>query len=156
MMPLISSCFIKIDCKNYSFSLQAAPFSRDSDLDGTATTSNTLANPSLSSSKSFGGGSRNKIGAGSHPSSSSAGISTCQKKRSWYSALYPTYKQRSEDFKKIFTTVPPDERLVVGREWRRNYLFFYCKKYRSILWFFYPFNSIDLVTNRKEYSWASF
>ncbi|XP_012272222.1 GRAM domain-containing protein 1B isoform X2 [Orussus abietinus] len=36
-----------------------------------------------------------------------------KKKPSWYSVLYPTYKSRSEDFKKIFKDVPDDERLVV-------------------------------------------
>lgn len=36
------------------------------------------------------------------------------KKKSWYNALYPTYKSRSEDFKRIFKGVPDDERLIVG------------------------------------------
>ncbi|XP_035734685.1 protein Aster-B-like isoform X2 [Vespa mandarinia] len=35
------------------------------------------------------------------------------KKKSWYHVLYPTYKSRSEDFKRIFKDVPDDERLVV-------------------------------------------
>ncbi|XP_066591813.1 protein Aster-B-like [Prorops nasuta] len=35
------------------------------------------------------------------------------KKKSWYNVLYPTYKSRSEDFKRIFKDVPDDERLVV-------------------------------------------
>ncbi|XP_077287554.1 protein Aster-B-like isoform X2 [Arctopsyche grandis] len=35
------------------------------------------------------------------------------KKKSWYNALYPTYKSRSEDFKRIFKDVPDDERLIV-------------------------------------------
>lgn len=38
-----------------------------------------------------------------------------KKKSAWYSVLYPTYKSRSEDYKKIFKDVPDDERLVVGR-----------------------------------------
>ena len=29
--------------------------------------------------------------------------------------LSPTYKSRSEDFKKQFKDVPPDERLIVGK-----------------------------------------
>lgn len=37
-----------------------------------------------------------------------------KKKSSWYNVLYPTYKSRSEDFKRIFKDVPQDERLVVG------------------------------------------
>lgn len=36
-----------------------------------------------------------------------------KKKPSWYNALYPTYKSRSENFKRIFKDVPADERLVV-------------------------------------------
>ncbi|KAL5281948.1 GRAMD1B family protein [Megaselia abdita] len=35
------------------------------------------------------------------------------KKKSWYSAIYPCYKSRSDDFKKLFKEVPSDERLVV-------------------------------------------
>ena len=36
------------------------------------------------------------------------------KKTSWYNALYPSYKSRTEDFKKIFNNLPPGERLIVG------------------------------------------
>uniref|UniRef100_A0A1B6LGC8 VASt domain-containing protein n=1 Tax=Graphocephala atropunctata TaxID=36148 RepID=A0A1B6LGC8_9HEMI len=36
-----------------------------------------------------------------------------KKKTPWYSALYPTYKTRSEDFKRIFKDLPLEERLVV-------------------------------------------
>ncbi|KRT80928.1 hypothetical protein AMK59_6192, partial [Oryctes borbonicus] len=36
-----------------------------------------------------------------------------KKKSAWYNVLYPTYKSRSEDYKKIFKDVPDDERLVV-------------------------------------------
>lgn len=37
------------------------------------------------------------------------------KKKSWYSNIfYPTYKSRSNDFKRIFKNVPHEERLVVG------------------------------------------
>ncbi|KAI9585291.1 protein Aster-B isoform X2 [Glossina fuscipes] len=35
------------------------------------------------------------------------------KKRSWYNVLYPNYKSRSQDFKKLFKDVPSDERLIV-------------------------------------------
>lgn len=38
-----------------------------------------------------------------------------KKKSSWFNSLYPTYKSRSEDFKRIFKEVPDEERLVVGR-----------------------------------------
>ncbi|XP_044761554.1 protein Aster-B-like [Coccinella septempunctata] len=36
-----------------------------------------------------------------------------KKKSSWFNAFYPTYKSRSEDFKRIFKEVPDDERLLV-------------------------------------------
>lgn len=34
------------------------------------------------------------------------------KKKAWYSAIYPSYKSRTEDFKKLFNV--SDEQLVVG------------------------------------------
>ena len=37
------------------------------------------------------------------------------KKTSWYNALYPSYKSRSEDFKKTFSNLPSGERLIVGK-----------------------------------------
>ncbi|XP_040575774.1 protein Aster-B isoform X3 [Lepeophtheirus salmonis] len=36
------------------------------------------------------------------------------KKKSWYNAFYPNYKSVSEDFKKIFPSIPSDERLIAG------------------------------------------
>nr|CAD7604613.1 unnamed protein product [Timema genevievae] len=67
-----------------------------------------------------------------------------KKKSSWYTALYPTYKSRSEDFRRIFKDVPPEERLVVdyscalqkdilvhGRLYvSQNYLCFYANIFR--------------------------
>ncbi|GLV31450.1 GRAM domain containing 1B [Carabus blaptoides fortunei] len=67
-----------------------------------------------------------------------------KKKSSWYNVLYPTYKSRSEDFKRIFKDVPDDERLVVdyscalqkeilvhGRLYvTQNYLCFYANIFR--------------------------
>ncbi|XP_075975033.1 GRAM domain containing 1B isoform X2 [Anticarsia gemmatalis] len=35
------------------------------------------------------------------------------KKKSWYNALYPTYKSKSDDFKRLFKDLPDDERLIV-------------------------------------------
>lgn len=52
----------------------------------------------------------------SEKSSSSSGgskLAERAKKKAWYNVIYPTYKSRSEDFKKLFS-VPDDERLVVG------------------------------------------
>jgi hypothetical protein len=37
------------------------------------------------------------------------------KKKSWYNALYPTYKSRADDFKKIFSALPQEEKLIVGK-----------------------------------------
>lgn len=45
-----------------------------------------------------------------------------KKKSSWLNVLYPTYKSRSEDFKRLFKDVPDDERLVVGK---LNTFFYY-------------------------------
>lgn len=35
------------------------------------------------------------------------------KKKAWYNVIYPSYKSRAEEYKKLFN-VPEDERLVVG------------------------------------------
>lgn len=35
------------------------------------------------------------------------------KKKSWYNSLYPTYKSKSDDFKRLFKDLPDDERLIV-------------------------------------------
>lgn len=35
------------------------------------------------------------------------------KKKNWYSVLYPSYKSRCEDFKKLFKEVPDENRLIV-------------------------------------------
>ncbi|XP_030028274.2 protein Aster-B isoform X2 [Manduca sexta] len=43
----------------------------------------------------------------------SAGAGTRTKKKSWYNALYPTYKSKSDDFKRLFKDLPDDERLIV-------------------------------------------
>lgn len=37
-----------------------------------------------------------------------------KKKSSWYHALTPSYKSRSEEFKRYFKEMPQDERLIVG------------------------------------------
>lgn len=42
-------------------------------------------------------------------------ISERVRKKSWYNVIYPSYKTRSQTFKKLFKDVPNDERLVVGR-----------------------------------------
>ena len=36
-------------------------------------------------------------------------------KKPWYSAFTFSYKQRNEDFKRLFKDLPADERLLVGR-----------------------------------------
>ncbi|XP_028894584.2 protein Aster-B isoform X2 [Zeugodacus cucurbitae] len=40
-------------------------------------------------------------------------LSERAKKKSWYNVLYPNYKSRAEDFKKLFKEVPSEERLIV-------------------------------------------
>ncbi|XP_063225592.1 protein Aster-B-like isoform X2 [Bacillus rossius redtenbacheri] len=74
----------------------------------------------------------------------SRGSDRVKKKSSWYNALYPTYKSRSEDFRRIFKDVPPEERLIVdyscalqkdilvqGRLYvSQNYLCFYANIFR--------------------------
>ncbi|XP_039754625.1 protein Aster-B-like isoform X2 [Pararge aegeria] len=35
------------------------------------------------------------------------------KKKSWYNSLYPTYKSKCEDFRRLFKELPDDERLIV-------------------------------------------
>ncbi|XP_050320124.1 protein Aster-B isoform X3 [Bactrocera neohumeralis] len=40
-------------------------------------------------------------------------LSERAKKKSWYNVLYPNYKSRAEDFKKLFKEVPCEERLIV-------------------------------------------
>ncbi|GFU27461.1 GRAM domain-containing protein 1B [Trichonephila clavipes] len=37
-----------------------------------------------------------------------------KKKSSWYNMLNPTYKSRSDDFKRLFKDLPDSERLIVG------------------------------------------
>lgn len=49
----------------------------------------------------------------SHEGKKETRSSERNKKKSWYHVLYPTYKSRSDDFKRIFKDVPDDERLVV-------------------------------------------
>lgn len=41
------------------------------------------------------------------------------KKKNWYNVIYPSYKSRTEDFKKLFN-VPDDERLLVGKKIKLN------------------------------------
>ncbi|KAJ8921718.1 hypothetical protein NQ315_010628 [Exocentrus adspersus] len=40
-----------------------------------------------------------------------------KKKSSWFN-FYPSYKSKTEDFKRLFHKVPDDERLVVGKQCR--------------------------------------
>ncbi|XP_034474969.1 protein Aster-B isoform X2 [Drosophila innubila] len=47
------------------------------------------------------------------PAKSTSRLSERAKKKSWYNVIYPNYKSRAEDFKKLFKEVPIDERLIV-------------------------------------------
>ncbi|XP_029432341.1 protein Aster-A isoform X2 [Rhinatrema bivittatum] len=48
-----------------------------------------------------------------YPLSGRSFIRNSKKMQSWYSMLSPTYKQRNEDFRKIFKKLPDTERLIV-------------------------------------------
>ncbi|XP_071460957.1 protein Aster-A isoform X3 [Marmota flaviventris] len=58
-----------------------------------------------------------KSGMSGTPSTQSLGsrnfIRNSKKMQSWYSMLSPTYKQRNEDFRKLFSKLPEAERLIV-------------------------------------------
>ncbi|XP_074075039.1 protein Aster-A isoform X2 [Macrotis lagotis] len=58
-----------------------------------------------------------KGGGASTPGTQSLGsrnfIRNSKKMQSWYSMLSPTYKQRNEDFRKLFSKLPEAERLIV-------------------------------------------
>ncbi|XP_051018639.1 protein Aster-A isoform X2 [Acomys russatus] len=58
-----------------------------------------------------------KSGVPGTPSTQSLGsrnfIRNSKKMQSWYSMLSPTYKQRNEDFRKLFSRLPEAERLIV-------------------------------------------
>ncbi|XP_030383457.1 serine-rich adhesin for platelets isoform X2 [Scaptodrosophila lebanonensis] len=47
------------------------------------------------------------------PAKTTSRLSERAKKKSWYNVIYPNYKSRAEDFKKLFKEVPNDERLIV-------------------------------------------
>lgn len=80
-------------------------------------------------SESEGGGEKNSGGGGadsplpSIPSASSLSSAyplasrhfsrNAKKMQSWYNVLSPTYKQRNEDFRKLFKKLPDSERLIV-------------------------------------------
>ncbi|XP_061394630.1 protein Aster-B [Musca vetustissima] len=51
-------------------------------------------------------------------------LSERAKKKSWYNVLYPNYKTRSQEFKRLFKDVPADERLIVD---------YSCALYRDLL-----------------------
>ncbi|CAK6964258.1 protein Aster-A isoform X1 [Scomber scombrus] len=117
--------------------------SRDSDWDSCSTASNSPrstpgSSPSLRrrvlgggrASESEGGGEKSGGGGGgadsplpSIPSASSLTSAypiasrhfsrNAKKMQSWYNVLSPTYKQRNEDFRKLFKKLPDTERLIV-------------------------------------------
>lgn len=68
----------------------------------------------------------------SHENKKESRSERSKKKSSWYNVLYPTYKSRSEDFKRIFKDVPDDERLVVGKCCFKSAAFY---TYKNILYF---------------------
>ncbi|XP_041742366.1 protein Aster-B isoform X6 [Coregonus clupeaformis] len=48
-----------------------------------------------------------------HSATRSHGGKNSKKSQSWYNVLSPTYKQRNEDFRKLFKQLPDSERLIV-------------------------------------------
>ncbi|CAD7088666.1 unnamed protein product [Hermetia illucens] len=90
-------------------------------------------------------------------------ISERAKKKSWYNVLYPSYKSRSEDFKKLFKEVPDDERLVVdyscalqrdilvhGRLYvSQNYLCFYANIFRWETCLCIKWKDVESITKEK-------
>lgn len=64
------------------------------------------------------------------PAKSTSRLSERAKKKSWYNVIYPNYKSRAEDFKKLFKDVPNDERLIVGELPKNVWLkyIYICKK----------------------------
>lgn len=51
--------------------------------------------------------------SGANPANRSVDGGVRSKKKSWYNAFYPTYKSKSDDFKRLFKDLPDDERLIV-------------------------------------------
>ncbi|XP_076457671.1 protein Aster-B-like [Babylonia areolata] len=86
-----------------------------------------------------------------------------KKKASWYSMLSPTYKSRSEDFRKTFKDIPKDERLIVeyscalqkdilvqGRMYiSQNWVCFYANIFRWETLLTIPCRDITAVTKEK-------
>ncbi|XP_037959633.1 protein Aster-B-like isoform X2 [Teleopsis dalmanni] len=119
-------------------------------------------------------------------SKSGSRLSERAKKKSWYNVLYPNYKSRSQDFKKLFKEVPNDERLIVdyscalqrdilvqGRLYvSQNYVCFHAnifgwETYLSINWKDVTSitkektalvipNAISICTNKEKYFFATF
>ncbi|EDW63954.2 uncharacterized protein Dvir_GJ10381, isoform F [Drosophila virilis] len=58
-------------------------------------------------------GDNNSTTSNEKPSKGTSRLSERAKKKSWYNVIYPNYKSRAEDFKKLFKDVPNDERLIV-------------------------------------------
>ncbi|XP_030555804.1 protein Aster-A [Drosophila novamexicana] len=58
-------------------------------------------------------GDTNSTTSNEKPSKGTSRLSERAKKKSWYNVIYPNYKSRAEDFKKLFKDVPNDERLIV-------------------------------------------
>ncbi|XP_047104393.1 protein Aster-B-like isoform X1 [Schistocerca piceifrons] len=93
----------------------------------------------------------------------SRGSDRSKKKSSWYNVLYPTYKSRSEDFKRLFKDVPQEERLIVdyscalqkdiivhGRLYvSPNYLCFYANIFRWETQLSLRWKDITAITKEK-------
>lgn len=80
------------------------------------------------------------------PPKSNTKISERVKRKSWYNAIYPSYKSRSQTFKKLFSDVPSNERLIAGGQ----YFFFF---FGASL-FYQHFFSVSYLLSFTDYSCA--
>lgn len=74
----------------------------------------TSPRPSPEGTRELLGGRSLDKSSGSDGKVSSKLLEKKKKTSSWYNMLNPTYKSRSEDFKRLFKDLPETERLIVG------------------------------------------
>lgn len=119
---------------------------------------------SLSVDSWNGGGSEGGLRQGDQtPSSMKLLKGDKKKKGSWYTMLSPTYKSRSEDFRKTFKDVPKEERLIVdyscamqkdilvqGRMYiSQNWICFYANIFRWETVLTIPCRDVTAITKEK-------
>lgn len=132
--PVISSLFVR----STSTTLNVTDKS-DDNLDSCSKSSDTSCNLVIAEDTSTTSG--NVSGKTAGLNKSQKNLAERAKKTPWYNAIYPSYKSRTEDFKKLFRDALDDERLIVdyscaiqkdilvhGRLYvTQNYLYFHAK-----------------------------